>query len=307
MSTIYRKTIIFGVLFLIVAMALSAGGTWYFTTRDTLIAEIDGHSITKQDLMDKLEDQYAEIVLQDMIYQILLVQASEKAGITVTDEELTNQINILKASYQIADDAELEYVLSLSGFTMDDFVEDIRLQVLAEKLSTKDVLVTEEEIEKYFEENTDQFRYPESISLAHILLETEEQAEEVLARIKDGEDFDALVLEESVDEHTKFAGGTLGTYSINELPSDLADLFDLEENEIYNSVVFTAMGPSILKVVEIIPEEQLPLSFVRDEIEEYLIKQSSDTLSISELLQKLKEEADIDIRDEEYADIISSI
>ena len=65
-------------------------------------------------------------------------------------------------------------------------------------------------MEEYFRENQDDFNIPEEIDVRHILVETEEEAEEVLALLRAGEDFAELAKEHSQDPGSADKGGALG-------------------------------------------------------------------------------------------------
>ncbi len=69
---------------------------------------------------------------------------------------------------------------------------------------------TEEEARAYFDENPDYFEIDE-VTASHILVEEEELAEEILTKLKDGEDFAGLAKEYSIDGSAA-DGGSLGSF-----------------------------------------------------------------------------------------------
>ena len=70
------------------------------------------------------------------------------------------------------------------------------------------VAVTPSDVERYYNDNIDQYSTPEQVRASHILLKTEgkddaavkKQAEDLLAKIKGGADFAALAKQYSEDE-----------------------------------------------------------------------------------------------------------
>jgi parvulin-like peptidyl-prolyl isomerase len=67
--------------------------------------------------------------------------------------------------------------------------------------------VTDAAVEEYYEANQDQL---EQVCLAHILVATEEEADEILADLEDGGDFATIAAERSTDTGSGAQGGDLG-------------------------------------------------------------------------------------------------
>ena len=90
--------------------------------------------------------------------------------------------------------------------------KDIRRSSSPEKIFkkvTEDVKVTDEEIEKYYEENKAQYSQPESRDVRHILVKTKAQADELYDAAPGGADFAALAKKYSQDTGSKANGGKL--------------------------------------------------------------------------------------------------
>ena len=85
-------------------------------------------------------------------------------------------------------------------FVHEEFVEAIRPED-----------VSEEQVKKYYEEHPEKFRRPEMRRARHILVASEEEAEETLGLLRAGQtdQFGALAKERSLDMETKLRGGDL--------------------------------------------------------------------------------------------------
>jgi parvulin-like peptidyl-prolyl isomerase len=80
---------------------------------------------------------------------------------------------------------------------------------------TKDITVTEEDIKQYFNDSLNNPTFTElaeSVTARHILVATEAEALEIIARVNAGEDFAALALEKSIEPATKNKGGFIGDF-----------------------------------------------------------------------------------------------
>ncbi|WP_456431066.1 SurA N-terminal domain-containing protein [Thermosulfuriphilus sp.] len=144
---------------------------------------------------------------------------------------------------------------------------------------------TEEDIKAYYQSHKDKFTVPEERRARHILLklpatatvEKEEivkkKAQEILARVKAGEDFARLAKEYSEDLTTKDEGGDLGFFSRGQLVAPFEEaVFSMKAGEI-KGPVRTPFGYHIIKLEEIRPEHVRPLAEVKEEIKGRLSQQ----------------------------------
>ncbi|MFN7056398.1 peptidylprolyl isomerase [Hyphomonas sp.] len=78
--------------------------------------------------------------------------------------------------------------------------------------------VTDEAIDRMYSEQVRLQQLNDQVSIAHILTETEEEAEAVWLRIQAGESFESLVFNHSKDTATRMENGDLGYVSPNDQP-----------------------------------------------------------------------------------------
>ena len=70
------------------------------------------------------------------------------------------------------------------------------------------IKVTDEEIKQIYDQYKDSFATPEQVRASHILVETKEEAEAIVKRLKEGADF-ATIAKEKNQDATKETGGDL--------------------------------------------------------------------------------------------------
>jgi parvulin-like peptidyl-prolyl isomerase len=110
--------------------------------------------------------------------------------------------------------------------------------------------ITDEELLDYFNKNKDSFFEPEKVHALHILVETEEEANNILNKLKEGIiDFAELAKEKSIDPSAK-NGGDLGFFARGQMVKEFEDAaFSLKPGEI-SGIVKTEFGYHIIKCIE---------------------------------------------------------
>ncbi len=193
---------------------------------------------TQQRLM-----QMRKQILDWMIEQVLLEQAAAGMGIAVTEEEVDAEIAKLVAD--AGSQEEFARRLERSGMTL----QDLRAQLRADLIRSR-VL---EHIRATVPTQTEQ------VHARHILVDTPELAEHLLAQLRSGADFAQLARVYSQDESTRDVGGDLGWFPRGVLlaPEVEEAAFSLQAGQI-SPVVRSAFGYHIVQTLE--REQNRPLS-----------------------------------------------
>jgi peptidyl-prolyl cis-trans isomerase D len=141
----------------------------------------------------------------------------------------------------------------------------------------------EEEAQRHYDDHSEQFNRPEQVRARHILLrvptgadeeereEVRQRAQEVLERLRAGEDFAELAREISDDPGSKEEGGDLGFFSRGQMlePFEQA-AFALEPGAL-SEVVSTDFGFHVIRTEEFRPAQHRSYEEAREEIARTLI------------------------------------
>lgn len=250
-------------------------------TDKNIVAIVNGQKITRQDLYNLLIDTYGEDALDVLIRRTLIYQMAEKEGIRVTSTEVEQKVNILingeieglMRAYRIKDKADLEKELAKIGSSIMQLEEKLsrkmrkqaEIELIAEKLMTKTITVTEEELQRAYEEE-----YGEKIEASQIVYKTRREAEEALKKLKSGADFATLARNESVDRASAARGGKMQPFS----PKDSlgADVARLKPGEL-SDIIKTDYGYHIIKVLDRKAASNKSFKAVRGELEKVVRNQ----------------------------------
>lgn len=298
-ETINRNRLIW-VIVAILVIAASVGG-WYLLGREEVLAEVNGEKISKNEFYARLESQAGRAVFSQMLAEKLIEQAAKEANISVDKSEVDQEIEKIKD--QFGSEEIFKLALAQNGLTEESLRDQVTFSLYAFKLSTKDVEVKEDEMKSYFEKNKKDFDQPEKVRIAHILVDNEKDAEDILKQIQDGAKFEDLVKSKSMDKTTSDKNGDLGYLAKGQLPKDFEDkVFSTKIGDVVSEVVKTDDGYHVIKVLEKIEEKSATYEDSKVAIKDILLRQKAKP--INEVLAQLKDKAKIVISKEEYKDVI---
>jgi len=149
-------------------------------------------------------------------------------------------------------------------------------QQLAAKIN-----ITETDLQTYYSANKANYVEPPRAKISHMLVEEENQANDLIGRIKGGEDFAALAKELSKDEATKDGGGAIdsevakGPYvpGIGNFPALNEKIFGADAPAVLDEPFKTDKGWEIVQLREKYPERQKSFDEVREEVMQALSTQ----------------------------------
>lgn len=164
----------------------------------------------------------------------------------LVDRMIGEQVVILEAYKEGLDNA----VEADTNFAQQK--ERILLNLLYQKEVVDKSQPTESEIKKEYE------MMQQEINAWHVLVETEEQAEEVYQMLKDGADFGELAKERSIDPTARDNAGDLGFFRWGKMVPEFQEVaFKMKQGEISRPVK-TTFGYHVIKLIERRDVEQKP-------------------------------------------------
>lgn len=272
---------------------------------------LEWNRIPLPDFEDSIEN---EIVINKIV-DILT------AGITVTPEELwqdykrRNETAEMEFAVLETDKIELEEEAS-STEIRNHFEKNREKYKIPERREgslvffrtedlKKKIELSDAEIEKYYQDNEAQFREPERVKVSRIYLPYDDkekdlalaEAQNILERIKTGENFGELATEFSKDEKAS-ANGDWGFYEWNSLSlKEKEEIERLSEGET-SDILELEDGLSILKATEKKPEVTKSLEEAKERIRSILEDQKARELAeerVKSLEKGARREKSLDI------------
>jgi peptidyl-prolyl cis-trans isomerase C len=168
--------------------------------------------------------------------------------------------------------------------------------------------VNDAAIEKYYNDNPNEFKTPEQVRASHILISTRStdpnadpnkvkaaakaKAQEILDQIKKGADFNELAKKNSADPGSAAKGGDLGFFSKGQMVKEFEEAaFSLKPGEV-SPLVETTYGYHIIKVTDHKDANTTSLDKAKPQIKEMLTNQKKQQFA-EKYVSKLKADAKI--------------
>ena len=267
------------------------------------VAEIDGYTVTANDLYEDMKDVYSISSLLDKIDNKILEEKYPETD--EMNDELKQQAESYYSAYKQYYKMDKETFLSNNGFGSEKaFLEYLRLQYRRNKYAEDYIktLISDKEVEKYYEDKV----YGD-INTKHILVKVdssasdedkkkaEDLAKEIISKLNDGKSFDD-VKEEYKDQITYEELG-YKSYNANLESAYMEAMQKLENNSYSKEPVKTSYGYHVIYRID--QKEKPALEDVKEEIIDSLVseKKSEDKNISYVALDKMREESGLKFSD----------
>jgi len=282
MSKAQRITVGLTALLLGTSLAACSGGG--------AVATVNGQPISQADYDKRLETSpMARTALQQMVQETLLAQYAKNNNINVTDAEIDQRENQLKANFPAG---AWDEMLKARGLTETDVRSALREQLILDKALAKDVTITPAQIKQYFDKNHASFDKPEEVTARHILVPNLAEAQKIEADLKAGQSFATLAQKYSTDPASKDKGGELGAFRRGQMvPAFDKYAFSAPLHQI-SPPIKSPFGYHIIEVESRTPGTKATLASATPQITDVLRQQQEAPL-IQPFLSGLQQKANI--------------
>lgn len=272
-TTLVRRPIA-GVALVLGLLASTALGA--LAQSDTVVATVTGQPITEADVqmaVSELDQQFAQLTPEQKraaalsaIIEIRLMAEKAKASKLDQDENFKRKLAFLNE-------------------------RALHAQVIEKEISPK---VTDELLKARYDKEVGARPGAEEVRARHILVKTEEEAKEIIAKLDGGADFEALAKEKSSDPGSGANGGDLGFFSKGQMvPEFEAAAFALEPGSYTKTPVKSDFGFHVIKVEEKRTQPPAPFDQVKDQIRQLVFRDV-----YFDAVKQLRASASVEIKDE---------
>lgn len=263
-----------------------------------VIATVGGEDITKDELYESMKAIAGDTTLRTIILETVLEQnvSDAEALRTAAEEEVQAQIDEAGGEEVFQQLLAYQGLSDIETYTYQIFVRNMFQEVVESQIDMSDEAIT-----NYYENE-----YSPLMEAQHILVETEEEALDAIERINNGEEFDAVAQEVSLDS-TAQNGGLLQPFPAGQMVPEFEEaVMNSENGEMTETPVESQYGFHVIRTIN--NGEKQPLEDVREDVEEqYVTSRFADSQFAYGVIGQLLQDTGYEIHDEDLQNAVQDL
>lgn len=216
------------------------------------------------------DTEITEKDLQDAI----LKYPENRRGVFASEQgkkQLLEQVISFELMHKFGKESQLDTTKEFET-EVERFKKELLTQMVINKVMTE-VTITDEEALKHYEENKESFSEPANVTAKHILVATEEEANNIKKEIEEG----TVSFEEAAGKYStcpsKEQGGNLGSFSRGMMVPEFEEAAFAAEIGVVTDSVKTQFGYHLIKVEAKNQGKELEFSEVKDGVVNQLLQE----------------------------------
>jgi parvulin-like peptidyl-prolyl isomerase len=240
-----NRTVVRGLFFVLggVAFWAAAPACRKSESSGPVVARVGNYTITLGELRTRLQEAPAA-------YQQYVASADGRRqflNLLIREKILLAQAQALGISREPAYKEAVSKFKGEWSRRLKEYEETLQVESTLRRLRSKDLAVSDAEVENYYNEHLSDYQKPVEILASHILLSTPQDAETALSRLKSGDSFESVARAMSKDPETAAHGGRLRPMQRGNFVPEFEDAaFKLKVGQI-SGIVKTQFGFHIIR------------------------------------------------------------
>ena len=294
-----------------------------------VVAKVDEQSITEGDVqkvlalfrkqmgarvppeqMEAALPRIRERIVEELVMRQIMLGEVAKQGISLSDSEFAEIKTELAA--ELPPGTTLEAYMAETGTTEAEMREQMAVRKMIMAKAESLAQPTDEEIQKFYDENKEGFAQGETVTASHILIKTDPADDEAAkaakrARLEDlrkqalaGTDFAELAQANS-DCPSASSGGDLGSFGRGQMVPEFEDAAFAQPVGSVGEIVETQFGYHLIKVTEHQDAKDGDFNEAKVRIRDILYSQKQQD-AVREYVEGLRTSADVQRFDEPLED-----
>ncbi len=253
-----------------------------------VMAVVNGEDIRREALGAACVERFGEETLEGMVNKHLIEHHCRNRNITVTDAELSAEIDRMAARFKIGREQWLQMLEKERGINEQQYTHDILWPTLAlRKLAADQLTVSQQQIQEAYDA-----QFGEAVKARLIVVSTRDEAEKLHRQlVAQPNDFPRLAMQHSQDVNSASIGGLIQPihHHVGD-PAIEREVFGLSEGQI-SSIIPIGEQFAILKCEGKLPPREVPLESVQAELVDRIKEEKLRTVA-GDLFEQVAERGD---------------
>lgn len=237
-------------------------------------------------------------VLESVVAEKLFLQDAERRGITVDEAELENELRKMAQQRGMTLEKAKEQIVS-EGLTVESVKERVKAGIIRQRLLGmmvgRKVVITKEEIQRFYEEHKAEFAADGKVEVSLLVFAPTADVTDVRSELSAGK----ISFEEAVQKYSvgpgKDQGGYLGELGVKDVSPQMLAAVDGMNDGSVSDVLSLGSSKALIKLHSKTKGSLRPLDEVAREIEAKLRAPRLEA-SFKEYAEKLRNNAVVDVR-----------
>jgi parvulin-like peptidyl-prolyl isomerase len=252
---------------------------------------------TEQEIVVAVVNKHIRITKQQLDAAVKTYQQRRQKNFTTQEEKVALVKNLIRRELILQQDVAAAYRNDPAiSHRVQKYEDTLVIERYLREHIAQRMEVSEEELKNYYKRHRAEFGAPAKVEARHILLRSRKDAEMIMEKLNQGQDFVQLAHDYSIDLPLARKGGMMSALPIGQGEAlDEIDrvLFSLKEGQI-SDIVETEYGFHIIRVDKIIQPEIKTFKEVKKEINNKILRQKHNE-AYREMTSQLEKQAKIEI------------
>ena len=198
--------------------------------------------------MESLREQ----VIESLIVEELQLQLANRAGVRISDAELNDAITRIAANNEMGLEQFIDYIVK-DGESYEDFRENVKKQMIVQRIQRgrvgNEIDITEKEFQAFLATDESLTTLEPELLVKQILVQTLDEADKAIQRIKNGEDFSSVAKDISLSSNA-VDGGLMQWRKAADMPDLFSNAIDKKEVGFISQPLESGAGYHILMLFD---------------------------------------------------------
>lgn len=291
-----KAKVIAGVAVVLV-IALAVGGFLYYranTVPDGVALRVDGTDVTVAQINEDIQtqkalagivipkdgpklDEFRRDFAKSIAFTMVIEKVAADRNIVVADRQASDVLaRMISQNYGEGPEGRDRSVqaMAVNGTSEPKVLAEIKRQMTVTQLIQQvaaGVQASDGDVKQYFDSHSDQLATPERRDIHNIVVRDRAAADQIVAQLNTGANFEQLAQQQSMDTSTKDKGGDLGPQAARSLEPEFAKAaFGAPLNGVFGPVQ-GSHGYNVGKIAEILPPTPANFDQIKDAIRQQVI------------------------------------
>ena len=255
-------------------------------------AVVNGEPITFAELDTSLEQQYGSQAVERLITEKLIEQEARRRKVSATEREVDAELQ--RARGTLPPGQDFEQAVEQQFGSLQAFRDNLRLNILVQKLLAPRVRITEQQLQQFYNQNKQAFATPEQLRLSRVVADTQAQAAAAAKELRAGAKLQAVVAKHGSKQPARARqSADLGFLPAQSLPEELAlAASGLQRGQVSEPIQLPDGGFAVVRLEARRGGQAPPLPQVRERVRESVRDQQIQQL-VGPFLQELRVRAKV--------------